>query len=72
MNLLPFRTKKPAANGPVVTLEHAVRQGLVALEVRGTGEGVTSSVDLKLTKLVDGPLTILVPRGSAFKPFARP
>jgi hypothetical protein len=49
-----------------------VRQGLVALEVRGTGEGVTSSVDLKLTKLVDGPLTILVPRGSAFKPFARP
>jgi hypothetical protein len=72
MNLLHFRTKKPAADAPVVTLERAVRQGLVALEVRGTGEGVTSSVDLKLTKLVDGPLRILVPRGSAFKPVARP
>lgn len=40
-------------------------------ELRGAGEGVTSRVKLRIIKLTDDPLTILVPRGTEFVPVER-
>jgi hypothetical protein len=71
MNFFNFGKHKPAAIGREITLPEAVRQGLVTFQLRGTGEGVTSSVALTVIKLTDEPLTILVPRGTEFVPFQR-
>jgi hypothetical protein len=66
-----FLKSKPTVVGRQITLPEAVRQGLVTFQVRGTGEGVTSSVELQLIKLTPEPLTITVPRGTEFVPFQR-
>jgi hypothetical protein len=49
-------------------IEDAVAQGLVSFEVFGRGEGVTTEVDLVVTKLTDQTLTLVVPRGTEFVP----
>ena len=67
--LLEVETSSP---GRQMTLPEAVRQGLVTFQVRGTGQGVTSSVELQLVKLTPEPLTITVPRGTESVPFQRP
>ena len=58
--------------GREVTLQEALRAGLLRVEVRGVGEGVTSAVKLSVTKLTDEPLSIHIPRGTEFAPVERP
>jgi hypothetical protein len=71
MGFFGFSKSKQVVVGREITLPEAVRQGLVTFQLRGTGEGVTSSVELRVIKLTNEPLTIVVPRGTEFVPFQR-
>jgi hypothetical protein len=71
MAIVSFLAQRPADTGQPITLHDAVRHGLVRIELRGVGEGVTSRVELRLTKLTNAPLRITIPRGSAFVPYGR-
>lgn len=54
-----------------MSLQDAVSQGLVRVELRGVAAKDPSRVRLSVHKLVDRPLTIEVPRGSRFTPTGR-
>lgn len=66
-----LRRRRREPKGPTITLQEALSGGLVKFELRGAGEGVTSRVKLRIIKLTDDPLTILVPRGTEFVPVER-
>ncbi len=72
MGFLNFRRRPEPTVSETTTLHDALRRGLVTLEVRGVGGGQTASVQLRLVKLTDAPIRILVPRGTALVPFERP
>lgn len=57
--------------GETVTLAEAVARGLVSFEVRGVGPGVASQIDLVITRHVEDPLTVVVPRGTELVPERR-
>jgi len=65
----PWQRQRPQPRE--LTLQEAVSQGLVSFELAGLGEGVTSAVRLRLTKLTDEPLTIRIPAGTEFIPVVR-
>lgn len=54
-----------------MSLQEAVAQGLVRVELRGVADKDPSRVRLSVHKLVDQPLTIEVRRGSRFTPASR-
>lgn len=54
----------------VMSLQRAVADGLVRVELRGVADKDPSRVRLSIEKLVDQPLTIEVPRGTRFTPTA--
>ncbi len=53
---------------PTYTLEEAVRMRLLQVEVRGPGNGVTSRLQLRLTKLTDEPFQLRIAPGTEFVP----
>lgn len=67
-----FLHRRPSSGARQVTLREAVSQGLAVFELWGVEEGVASKVKLKITKLTDEPLDILIPRGTEFVPVPRP
>jgi len=63
--------KKQRSDVRRITLQQAVAEGLVAFELRGLGEGVTSRVKILITKRTDEPLEIVIPEGTEFVPVAQ-
>jgi hypothetical protein len=50
------------------TIGDAIANGSVGMQVFGAGPGVTSQINVQLTSLTDGPLTLSIPRGTQFVP----
>ena len=69
---MPFGRKKAGEPvGTVYTLQEAVRQGLVTFELRGVTPGDPSHMKIRLTKLTDEPMTVVIPKGTEFVPVRR-
>lgn len=69
---MPFgRKKEEEPVGTVYTLQEALRQGLVTFELRGVQSGDPSRMKIRLTKLTDEPMTVVIPKGTEFVPVRR-
>jgi hypothetical protein len=55
------------AAGTAVTLERAANNGLIDLNVMGTGASSGDSIKLKISKRTKGPLTVTVPPGTMLR-----
>lgn len=69
---MPFKRKKEEESvGNVYTLQEALRRGLVSFELRGVHSGDPSHMKIRLTKLTDEPMTVVIPKGTEFVPIRR-
>lgn len=63
---MAFRFGRTARSAKTVTVNEAMADGFVTAETIGTGSA--SRIWLRLTKLLDTPLVITIPRGTTFVP----
>lgn len=69
---MPFgRKKEEKPVGTVYTLQEALRRGLVSFELYGVRSGDPSHLKIRLTRLTDEPMTVVIPKGTEFVPVRR-